>query len=59
MPNRKKKSGGQATAKIRQRDFAERRRKAGLVRVWAPVAMVPEIERAVQEALRKLDAPAA
>lgn len=53
MPHRKKPSGGQATATARQRAFAERRRKAGLVRVWAPVAMVPEIERAVQEALKK------
>ena len=53
MPHRKKQSGGQATATARQRAFAERRRKAGLVRVWAPVAMVPEIERAVQEALKK------
>lgn len=51
----KKKSGGQATAAARLRAFRDRRRRAGLVEVWAPHAMVPAIAEAAAAALSALD----
>ena len=52
---RKRPSGGQETANKRKLAYRQRRRDAGLVEVWAPKDMVPEINRAAARVLMQFD----